>query len=73
MAFKLVDNWKKGWKWFSTWAFALIVFFATTPLPQEVLNLIPSYLHHHIIALVAVCGLVLRFISQSKDSTGPRA
>ncbi len=69
MKLSLVKNWKKGWKWFSTWAFALIVFFATTPLPPEVLNLIPHYLQKHFIAIVAMCGLILRFVGQSKDSS----
>ncbi|WP_264689283.1 hypothetical protein [Moraxella bovis] len=29
MKLQLVANWRKGWQWFSTWAFMLIVFLAT--------------------------------------------
>lgn len=66
MTLKPVENWKQGWRWFSTWSFALIVFFATTPLPPEVVSLLPAAWQKHVIALVALCGLVLRFIQQGK-------
>ena len=53
---KLVANWQTGYKWFSTWAFALIVFLATTDLPPEIRD--------KLTAIVAVCGLILRFVKQ---------
>lgn len=65
MRLKIVENWRKGWRWFSVWAFALIVFFATTPLPPEVVAILPKPLADNLIVLVAVCGLILRFVQQS--------
>lgn len=65
MRLKIVENWRKGWRWFSVWAFALIVFFATTPLPPEVVAILPKPLADNLITLVAVCGLILRFVQQS--------
>lgn len=66
MKLQLVTNWRKGWRWFSVWTFALIVFFATTPIPPEIVELLPKPLADNLVAIVAVCGLILRFVSQSK-------
>lgn len=66
----LVDNYKMGYKWFSTWAFMLIVFLATTPLPPEILNLLPSEKREYLVAIVAVCGMILRFVKQSSPNAG---
>lgn len=63
---QLVKNWRQGWKWFSAWAFALIVFLATVPLPQEFLMLLPERCREYVVAVVAVCGLILRFVNQTK-------
>ena len=65
---ELVKHWQTGWRWFSTWAFALIVFLASTPLPPEVVALLPEWVQRHLIAVVAVCGLVLRFVRQTDAS-----
>lgn len=65
MTLKLVTNWRKGLRWFSTWAFALIVFIGTTPLPPEMLTLLPGGAKDKVLALIAVCGLVLRFVAQT--------
>lgn len=62
----LVTNWRTGWKWFSNWAFMLIIFIATVPIPPEILNLLPSEKREYLMAIVAVCGLILRFINQTK-------
>lgn len=62
---KLVKNWKTGWKWFSTWAFAIIVFLASVPLPDEILHLLPNQHKDYLLAGVALCGLILRFVNQS--------
>lgn len=62
----LVTNWRTGWKWFSNWAFVLIVFIATVPIPPEILNLLPSEKREYLMAMVAVAGLILRFINQTK-------
>lgn len=66
----LVDNWKTGYKWFSTWAFMLIVFLATTPLPPEVVDILPPIIQDKLTAIVAVCGLILRFVKQSNPNVG---
>lgn len=66
MTIKLVHNYKKGLKWFSTWAFALIVFIGTTPLPSEILALLPNGVKDKVLAIIALCGLILRFVCQDK-------
>lgn len=66
MKLHIVENWRSGWRWFSVWAFAVIVFLATTPLPPEVVAILPKPLADNLVTVVAVCGLVLRFINQSK-------
>ena len=63
---KLVTNWREGYKWLSNWAFVLVVFLATTPLPPELLMLLPEDNQKHLIATVALAGLILRFVRQSK-------
>lgn len=68
MKIKPVKNWKEGWKWLSNWAFVLVIFLATTPLPPEILVLVPEENQKHVIAIVAVAGLILRFINQSKQT-----
>ncbi len=67
MKIKPVKNWQEGWKWLSNWAFVLVIFLATTPLPPEILVLVPEENQKHVIAIVAVAGLILRFINQSKN------
>ena len=66
MKIKPVKNWREGWKWLSSWAFVLVIFLATTPLPPEILILVPEENQKHVIAIVALAGLILRFINQSK-------
>lgn len=68
MKIKPVKNWREGWKWLSNWAFVLVIFLATTPLPPEILILVPEENQKHVIAIVALAGLILRFINQSKQS-----
>lgn len=70
MKLKLVENWQSGYKWFSSWAFLVIVFLATTPLPSELVALFPITVQNKLTALVAVCGLILRFVKQ-KDGSPP--
>lgn len=72
MKLQLVENWRAGFRWFSVWAFALIVFFATTPLPPEVVALLPKPLADNLITLVAVCGLILRFVNQNQGTNNDR-
>lgn len=63
----LVENWKESWKWLSNWAFWLIVFFATTPFPPEILNALPENIRTYLITFTALCGFVGRFINQSRS------
>ena len=62
----MVSNWRDGWKWISNWCFGLIVFFATTPIPPELLLVLPENVRMHLIAWVAFCGFVGRYLNQSK-------
>ncbi len=62
----IVQNWKTGWKWFSNWAFMLIIFIATVPIPPEILSILPDEKRNILTAVVAFFGLILRFINQSK-------
>ena len=64
----MVSNWRDGWKWISNWCFGLIVFFATTPIPPELLLVLPENVRMHLIAWVAFCGLVGRYLNQSKGA-----
>lgn len=62
----IVENWRDSWKWISNWCFGLIVFFATTPIPPEVLAVLPENIRYYVIAFTAFCGFVGRYINQSK-------
>ena len=62
----IVANWRDSWKWISNWCFGLIVFFATTPIPPEVLAVLPENVRIYLIAFTAFCGFVGRYINQSK-------
>ena len=61
-----VSNWRDSWKWISNWCFGLIVFFATTPIPPELLAVLPDNIRYYVIAWVAFCGFVGRYINQNK-------
>ncbi|CAM4093656.1 DUF7940 domain-containing protein [Acinetobacter pragensis] len=62
----IVENWRDSWKWISNWCFGLIVFFATTPIPPELLMVLPENVRTYLIAWTAFCGLIGRYINQSK-------
>ena len=62
----LVGNWRNSWKWISNWCFGLIVFFATTPIPPELLMVLPEDVRTYLIAWTAFCGFVGRYLNQSK-------
>lgn len=63
---RIVENWRDSWKWISNWCFGLIVFFATTPIPPELLAVLPENIRAYVIAWTAFCGLAGRYINQSK-------
>lgn len=62
----VVGNWRNSWKWVSNWCFGLIVFFATTPIPPELLMVLPEDVRTYLIAWTAFCGFVGRYLNQSK-------
>ncbi|RKG41447.1 MULTISPECIES: hypothetical protein [Acinetobacter] len=62
----IVENWRDSWKWISNWCFGLIVFFATTPIPPEVLAVLPENIRYYVIAFTAFCGFVGRYLNQTK-------
>lgn len=66
MKIKPVENWKQGWKWFSTWALLLVIYLTLYPLPPEVMALIPEDQRENVVGAIALAGFLLRFISQSK-------
>lgn len=66
MTIKLVDDWHRGYQWFSSWAFVIVVFLATEPLPPEVMQMLPERLQKALIVITALSGLLLRFIKQSQ-------
>lgn len=64
----LVKDWKNGWKWFSNWAFVLVVVLATEPLPPELVAMLPDVAQKYLIQIVAIAGLILRFVGQSRQA-----
>lgn len=65
----LVPNWKSGWKWLSTWMFALIIFITTVPLPPEALEALPEPMRLKVLGVLAIIGFIMRFVQQSKPKT----
>lgn len=61
-----IHNWRDGGKWLSNMFFSLIAFFAVTPIPSELLAVLPEGFRTYLIAFCAFCGLFSRFINQSK-------
>lgn len=61
----VVPNWKDSVRWISTWCFGLIAFFAVTPIPPEVIAVLPEEIRTYLIAFTAFCGFVGRYINQS--------
>ncbi|MHA3079533.1 DUF7940 domain-containing protein [Acinetobacter sp. ANC 5502] len=66
-----VHNWRSSWKWISNWCFGLIVFFAITPIPPEVLSVLPANVRAYVIAFMALCGIAGRYINQTKVKALP--
>ncbi len=62
----IVHNWRDSWKWISNWCFGLVMFFAVTPIPPELLAVLPEHVRFYVIAWVAFCGLVGRYINQNR-------
>ncbi|MGQ2385115.1 DUF7940 domain-containing protein [Acinetobacter ursingii] len=65
----IVSNWQNSWKWFSNIAFALIVAVQAfyDALPPEVLTALPADTQQTITAVLAILGILGRFINQSRQ------
>lgn len=61
-----VQNWRDSKKWISNWCFGLIAFFAVTPIPPELLVVLPENVRYYLIAFAALCGFVGRYINQTQ-------
>ena len=64
-----VNNWQQGWKFFSAWALALLVVLASLPLSPELMAMLPPNSRNIAMQVVAVAGLILRFVQQKSVST----
>lgn len=62
----VVRNWRDSKKWISNWCFGLIAFFAVTPIPPELLVVLPENVRYYLIAFAALCGFAGRYINQTK-------
>ena len=67
----LVHNWRSGWKWLSNWAFILIGYISVYGVPNEVLMFVPEASQAKVTAVLALTGLVFRFINQTKNKALP--
>ncbi|MBZ7124641.1 DUF7940 domain-containing protein [Klebsiella grimontii] len=65
---KLVEDWKNAWRWFSMHALVLAGIIPTVwaELPPDLKSSIPPGTMGAITAVIAVCGIVGRLVSQSK-------
>lgn len=65
----IVSNWQNSWKWFSNIAFALIVAVQAfyDALSPEVLTALPADTQQTITAVLAILGILGRFINQSRQ------
>lgn len=65
---KLVDDWKKAWKWFSVHALILAGLIPSVwiELPADLKSSIPAGAMSAITAVIALCGVIGRLVSQGK-------
>lgn len=64
---QIVENWRDSKKWISNWCFGLIAFCAVTPIPPEMLTVLPDNIRYYVIAFTAFCGFAGRYINQSRS------
>ena len=66
---RLIPNARRAWRWFSVQALAVLIalpiLFET--LPPEVMAVIPGDWQPWIIAVVALAGMIGRFVDQDGD------
>ena len=69
---RLVDDWKRAWRWFSVQAFLLLG--AAGPvwamIPQDWRSAVPSQWMGWAAAVLAVVGIAGRIINQDKPADG---
>ncbi len=65
---KLVDDWRKAWKWFSVHALVIAGILPTVwlELPSDLKASIPPGMMSTITAIIAACGVIGRLVSQEK-------
>lgn len=65
---KLVDDWKKAWRWFSVHALVIAGILPTVwlELPPDLKASIPPGTMSTITAIIAACGVIGRLVSQEK-------
>ena len=65
---KLVEDWKKCWKYFSVHALIIAGFLPTVwlELPPDLKASIPPEAMSTITAVIAACGVIGRLVSQEK-------
>lgn len=63
-----VNNWQQGWKWLSAWALMLLTILAALPASPELMALLPPGSRNTAMQVIAVAGLILRFVKQPECS-----
>ena len=61
----LVDDWKQGYKWITTYVFLIIAYIAQYGIPDEIVNIVPQEHRGTVLTFIALCGLLFRFLKQS--------
>lgn len=71
----LVANKAKSWAWFSNIAFALIVAVQAfyDALPPELIAALPNDAQSKITMILAILGVIGRFINQSRQAKAPKS
>lgn len=65
---KLVEDWKRAWRWFSVHALVLagVLPAVWAELPPDLKSSIPPGAMGAITAVIAVCGVIGRLVDQDK-------
>ena len=65
---KLVEDWKRAWRWFSVHALVLagVLPAAWAELPPDLKSSIPPGAMGAITAVIAACGVIGRLVDQDK-------
>lgn len=67
---KLIENWRQGWKFYTTWFFAFMLLWPDIYQAAQAIGIFDdtyvSMTERVIFRVMAVSGLALRFIKQAK-------